>query len=84
MIEIDTTKMCSHLYRKLFSSDGEYHKLWLAMNSDPEVTAVVRNRQLHVYRNAKKIMVLAGKAGIKEVRKEMMGEEMRGVVEGMG
>lgn len=54
------------------------------MNSDPEVTAVVRNRQLHVYRNGKKIMVLAGKAGIKEVRKEMMGEEMRGVVEGMG
>ena len=27
-----------------------YH-LWLVMQDDPELTAVVRSRQLHIYRN---------------------------------
>lgn len=76
MIELDTTEMCSHLRSKLFSNDGEYHKLWIAMNSDPEITAVVRNRQLHVYRNGKKIMVLAGKAGVKKIREDMLNSNM--------
>ena len=47
---IDITNMCSHLQRKLFEEDGIYHRLWLAMQDDPELTAVVRSRQLHVYR----------------------------------
>lgn len=68
MIEIDTTDMCSHLQRKLFNDDGEYHGLWLAMQNDPEITAVVRNRQLHVYRNGRKVLILAGKAGIRILR----------------
>lgn len=68
MIEIDTTDMCSHLQRKLFNEDGEYHGLWLAMQNDPEITAVVRNRQLHVYRNGRKVLILAGKAGIRILR----------------
>lgn len=68
MIEIDTTDMCSHLQRKLFNNDGEYHGLWLAMQNDPEITAVVRNRQLHVYRNGRKVLILAGKAGIRILR----------------
>ena len=51
---IDTTNMCSHLQRKLFEEDGIYHPLWLAIQDDPELTAVVRSRQLHVYRNGKK------------------------------
>ena len=59
---IDTTNMCSHLQRKLFDEDGEYHRLWLAMQEDAELTAVVRSRQLHIYRNGKKVLVLAGKA----------------------
>ena len=62
MITIDTTNMCSHLQRKLFEEDGVYHRLWLAMQDDPELTAVVRSRQLHIYRNGKKVLVLAGKA----------------------
>ena len=65
MQTIDTTNMCSHLQRKLFGKDGEYHRIWLAMQDDPALTAVVRSRQLHIYRNGKKILVLAGKAAPK-------------------
>ena len=69
--------MCSHLRRKLFEEDGEYHRLWLALQGDPELTAVVRSRQLHVYRNGKKILVLAGKAAPKVIREDkiMKNEE---------
>lgn len=70
MTGIDTSDMCSHLYEKLFSEDGEYRRIWLSMQDDPEITAVVRNRQLHVYRSGKKIMILAGKAGIKVLRED--------------
>ena len=62
MITIDTTNMCSHLQRKLFEKDGIYHSLWIAMQYDPELTAVVRSRQLHIYRNGIKVLVLAGKS----------------------
>lgn len=67
---IDTTNMCSHLQRKLFDENGEYHRLWLAVQGDAELTAVVRSRQLHVYRNGKKVLVLAGKAAPKVVRED--------------
>ena len=40
MITIDTTNMCSHLQRKLFEEDGEYHSLWIAMQDDPELAAI--------------------------------------------
>ncbi len=81
MIDIDTTNMCSHLQKKLFEEDGVYHQLWLTMQEDPEITAIVRCRQLHVYRrsaqgplglskNGKKILVLAGKAGAKVIRED--------------
>ena len=59
MNTIDTTNMCSHLQKKLFDEDGVYHRLWLALQDDPELTAVVRSRQLHIYRNGKKVLVLA-------------------------
>lgn len=72
MMTIDTTNMCSHLQRKLFEKDGEYHRLWLAMQDDPELTAVVRSRQLHIYRNGKKILVLAGKAAPKLFRDDKL------------
>lgn len=65
MMIIDVTNMCSHLQKKLFEEDGEYHHLWMAMQDDPELTAVVRSRQLHIYRNGKKILVLAGKSAPK-------------------
>ena len=67
---IDTSNMCSHLQKKLFEEDGEYHRLWMAMQNDPELTAVVRSRQLHIYRNGKKVLVLAGKAAPKNIRED--------------
>ena len=70
MLTIDTTNMCSHLLRKLFEEDGEYHQLWLAMQDDPELTVVVRSRQLHIYRNGNKILVLAGKTAPKIIRED--------------
>ena len=74
MITIDTTNMCSHLQKKLFDEDGEYHHLWLAMQDDPELTAVVRSRQLHIYRNGKKVLVLAGKSAPKIFREDPVCE----------
>jgi len=68
--------MCSHLQRKLFEEDGIYHSLWMAMQDDPELTAVVRSRQLHIYRNGKKILVLAGKAAPKIIREDPICDEI--------
>ena len=71
---INTTNMCSHLQRKLFEEDGIYHSLWIAMQADPELTAVVRSRQLHIYRNGKKVLVLAGKSAPKIIREDSICE----------
>ena len=70
MITLDTTNMCSHLQKKLFDEDGEYHRLWMTLQDDPELTAVVRSRQLHIYRNGKKVLVLAGKSAPKILRED--------------
>ena len=74
MLAIDTTNMCSHLQRKLFKEDGQYHSLWIAMQDDSELTAVVRSRQLHIYRNGKKVLVLAGKSAPKIIREDPICE----------
>ena len=74
MIDIDTTNMCSHLQRKLFEEDGIYHSLWLSMQDDQELTAVVRSHQLHIYRNGKKVLILAGKAAPKIIREDAIWE----------
>lgn len=71
---IDTTNMCSHLQKKLFEEDGEYHRIWIALQNDLELTAVVRSRQLHIYRNSKKVLVLAGKSAPKIVRQDKICE----------
>lgn len=71
---IDTTNMCSHLQKKLFDEDGVYHRLWLVLQDDPELTAVVRSRQLHIYRNGKKVLVLAGKSASKVIREDQICE----------
>lgn len=71
---IDTTNMCSHLQRKLFEEDGEYHRIWMAMQNDPELTAVVRSRQLHIYHHSKKVLVLAGKSAPKIIREDRISE----------
>ena len=74
MMTLDTTNMCSHLQKKLFDENGEYHNLWLAMQDDEELTAVVRSRQLHIYRNGKKVLVLAGKSAPKILREDPICE----------
>ncbi len=74
MMTLDTANMCSHLQKKLFEEDGEYHRLWLAMQEDKELTAVVRSRQLHIYRNGKKVLVLAGKSAPKILREDPVCE----------
>jgi len=71
-MNIDTAHMCSHLQKKLFEPDGAYHRLWLAMQNDSEITVAVRSRQLHIYRNGKKILVLAGKAAPKVIRDDQL------------
>ena len=71
---IDTTNMCSHLQKKLFDEDGIYHPLWAAIQDDNELTAVVRSRQLHIYRNGKKVLVLAGKTAPKVIREDSICE----------
>ncbi len=71
---IDTANMCSHLQKKLFDEDGEYHRLWMALQDDKDLTAVVRSRQLHIYRNGKKVLVLAGKSAPKILREDPVCE----------
>ncbi len=74
MITLDTANMCSHLQKKLFDEDGEYHRLWMALQDDKDLTAVVRSRQLHIYRNGKKVLVLAGKSAPKIIREDPVCE----------
>ena len=71
---IDTTNMCSHLQRKLFDAEGEYRAIKEEIERDEELTTVVRARQLHVYRNGKKILVLAGKSAPKIVRENKLNQ----------
>ena len=71
---IDTSNMCSHLQKKLFEEDGEYHRIWIALQNDPELTAVVRSRQLHIYRNGEKVLVLAGRSAPKVIREDKICE----------
>ena len=70
MIKIDTSNMCSHLQRKLF--EGEYRAIREQIETDPTLTAVVRSRQLHIYRDGKKILVLAGKSAPKIIREDKL------------
>jgi hypothetical protein len=72
MTKIDTTNMCSHLQRKLFDADGAYRAIREQIERDAELTAVVRSRQLHIYRNGKKILILAGKSAPKMIREDSL------------
>ena len=75
-MELESTNMCSHLKRKLFEEDGQYHKIWLALQADSELTAIVRSRQLHIYRNGMKILILAGKAAPKVLLEDILLEKL--------
>ena len=74
MMYLDTTNMCSHLQKKLLEDNGIYHQIWKSIQEDVELTAVVRSRQLHIYRNGKKVLVLAGKATPKVIRVDKICE----------
>ena len=69
---IDTANMCSHLQRKLFDAEGKYRAIREEIERDETLTAVVRSRQLHIYRNGKKILVLAGKSAPKIIREDKL------------
>ncbi|EJW96520.1 hypothetical protein EVA_15378 [gut metagenome] len=71
---IDKSNLCSHLQKKLFEPDGVYYPIWQVLQKDDELTAVVRNRQLHIYRNGKKILILAGKAQPKIIREDKLND----------
>lgn len=75
--DIDTTNMCSHLRHKLMEADGVYHQIWQTLNNDPELTAVVRSRQLHIYRNGKKVLVLKGKAEPQIVKEDIIDKYIK-------
>jgi len=66
--------MCSHLQRKLFDAGGEYRAIREQIESDPTLTAVVRSRQLHIYRDGKKVLVLTGKSAPKIIREDKLTE----------
>ena len=71
---IDTINLCSHLQKKLFEPEGIFYPIWQVMQNDEELTAVVRSRQLHIYRRGKKILILAGKAQPKIIREDKLNE----------
>ena len=71
-MDIDTTNMCSHLQRKLFDAEGEYRAIREEIERDETLTAVGRSRQLHIYRNGQKILVLAGKSAPKIIREDKL------------
>ena len=82
MKDIDTAGMCSHLQKKLFDSDGVYVPIRQAIQQDEELTAVVRSRQLHIYRNGKKVLVLAGKAQPKVIREDKINDMLERLSDG--
>jgi hypothetical protein len=71
---IDTANLCSHLQKKLLEPDGVYHRIWQTIQGDDTLTAVVRSRQLHIYRNGKKVLILAGKSQPKIIREDRINE----------
>ena len=75
--DIDITNMCSHLRHKLMDADGIYHPIWQTIQDDPELTAVVRSRQLHIYRNGKKVLVLKGKAEPQIVKEDIIDKYIK-------
>ncbi|MBR8705111.1 hypothetical protein [Bacteroides pyogenes] len=71
---IDLANLCSHLQKKLFEPEGIYYPIWQAIQEDDELTVAVRSRQLHIYRNGKKILILAGKAQPKIIREDILNK----------
>jgi hypothetical protein len=71
---IDTANLCSHLQKKLLEPDGMYFRIWQTIQGDDTLTAVVRSRQLHIYRNGKKVLILARRSQPKVIREDRINE----------
>lgn len=71
---IDTANLCSHLQKKLLQPEGVYNAILQTIKSNEELTSVVRSRQLHIYRNGKKVLILAGKSKPKIIRDDVLGK----------
>ncbi|MCQ2958581.1 MAG: hypothetical protein MJ198_00125 [Bacteroidales bacterium] len=76
-MDIDTTNMCSHLQKKLLDSNGVYFPIWTAIQNDDTLTAIVRSRQLHIYRNGKKVLILTGKSQPKILREDSISDLLK-------
>jgi hypothetical protein len=76
MKTIDATNLCSHLQKKLLEPDGVYHHIWQTIQRDDTLSAVARSRQLHIYRNGKKVLVLAGKSQPKIIREDIIQKQL--------
>ncbi len=57
------------------NNTGSIYPLWLAMQDDSDLMAVFCSRQLHIYRNGKKVLVLTGKAAPKIIREDKLCEK---------
>ncbi len=65
-LDFETMPLCSQLKAKL-AKGGEYYKLVQRLGKDYRVEFKAIRRQLHVYRDGKKILILTGRSGIKEL-----------------
>lgn len=67
-LDFETMPLCSHLKTKL-AKGGEYYKLVQRLSKDYRYDFKAIRRQLHIYKDGKKVLILTGRSGIKELNK---------------
>lgn len=67
-LDVENMPLCSHLKAKL-AKGGEYYKLVQRLSKDYRYEFKAIRRQLHIYKDGKKVLILTGKSGIKELSK---------------
>ena len=67
-LDVENMPLCSHLKAKL-AKGGEYHRRVQRLIKNPSYTFKAIRRQLHIYKDGKKVLILTGKSGIKELAK---------------
>jgi hypothetical protein len=72
--DIESHKVTS--LNRVFEPDGEYYQIWQTIQRDDTLSAVVRSRRLHIYRNGKKVLVLAGKSQPKIIREDAIQKQL--------
>lgn len=66
--DFETMPLCSHLKAKL-AKGGEYYKLVQRLSKDYRYDFKAIRRQLHIYKEGKKVLILTDRSGIKELSK---------------